>query len=185
MMGLEGGKQASVKFEYIRGAKSTLTQEITELAEQIKAMQLQQKKISSDKVVVLLDTHFNDQIYALDLSRKLMENQIQSFINPQEDDPRKNINVLADRISQVSKLIFFYGKVSRDWVLERMSAALQLIVTNNFPIEDFFIYLTPPHKNPDDISLRQRFLQVNVVNNSDDANINAIALEQLLTNLKK
>lgn len=173
LQGLEEGKQPANSYEYIRGAKSTLTQEISEFAEQIKLLQ-QQKQAAKGKISVLLDTHFNDQIYALDLSKILLENQIQPFINPQEDDPRKNINILADRISQVSNLIFFYGQVSRDWVLERMSAALQLIITNNYPVEDFYIYMAGPNKDPNDISLKQRFLKVYVINNS----------VQLLKNLK-
>ncbi|HXL58781.1 MAG TPA: hypothetical protein VN958_21105, partial [Chitinophagaceae bacterium] len=93
-------------------------------------------------------------------------------------------NILGDRISQVSKLIFFYGKVSREWVLERMSAALQLIITNNYPIEEFYIYMAPPHKNQDDISLKQRFLKVSVIDSSDNAHLDNISLQQFLKNLK-
>jgi hypothetical protein len=144
----------------VRGSKSTLAQEIVDFAEQLKAKQ-KQKKVEKGKVSVLLDTHFNDQLYALDLSKTLLENQIQPFINPQEDDPRKNINLLQDRLSQVRKLIFLYGSVSKEWVLERMSAALQLIITNNYPIEDFFIYMAPPNKEANNISINQRFLKVN------------------------
>jgi hypothetical protein len=180
---LEKGKASAKSYEYIRGAKSTLAQEITDLAEQIKVQQ-QKQQVVKEKVSVLLDTHFNDQIYALDLCKTLLENQIQPFINPQEDDPRKNINILADRIRQVSKLIFFYGQVSRDWVMERMSAALQLIITNNYPIDDFFIYLAPPHKDPNDISLKQRFLKVSVINNSDTPQLDNISIQQFLKNLK-
>ncbi len=73
---LDGGKQASLKYEYIRGAKSTLTQEVTEVIEQIKAKKLQERKDAGSKIPVLLDTHFNDQIYAMDLSKKLLENHI-------------------------------------------------------------------------------------------------------------
>jgi hypothetical protein len=133
---------------------------------------------------VLLDTHFDDQIYALDLSRTLLKNKIQPFINPQEDDPRKNINILAERIRQVTKLIFFYGLVSKEWVLERMSAALQLIITNNYPIDDFYIYQVPPLKKSNDISLKQRFLKVSVIDNSNNAQIDDISLQQFIKNLK-
>ena len=182
LQGLEEGKAAAKSYEYIRGEKSTLSQEIADLAEQIKLQQ--QKQAVKEKISVLLDTHFNDQLYAFDLSKTLLENQIQPFINPQEDDPRKNINILADRISQVTKLIFFYGKVSREWVLERMNAALQLIITNNYPIEEFYIYMAPPHKNLDDISLPQRFLKVSVIDNSNNAYVDNSTLQQFLKNLK-
>jgi hypothetical protein len=98
--------------------------------------------------------------------------------------PRKNINLLGDRISQVRKLIFMYGSVSKEWVLERMSAALQLIITNNYPIEDFFIYMAPPHKEADDISIRQKFLKVNIVDSSNNQLLDKTALQQFINNLK-
>jgi hypothetical protein len=153
-----------------------------DLAEQIKLQQQPQK--SGDKIAVLLDTHYNDQMYAFDLSKSLLENEIQPFINPQEDDPRKNINMLGERISQVRKLVFFYGKVSRDWVLERMSAALQLIVTNNYPVEEFFVLMVPPHKDPNDLALKQRFLKVNVVDNSNYNQFNTDVFQKFVKNLK-
>ncbi len=176
------GKLTAGNYEFIRGSKSTVTQQITELAEQLKTEQ--KTTPAKGKVSVLLDTHMNDQLYAMDVGRALLENEIQPFINPQEDDPRKNINLLAERISQVNKLIFFYGKVSRDWVLERMSAALQLIVSNNYPVEDFYIYLAPPHKDPKDISLKQRFLKVNVIDNSSTPQMNSQTYQFLLKELK-
>jgi hypothetical protein len=179
---LEQGKSAGKSFEYIRGSKSTLSQEIADLAKQVKL--LQQKQTAKEKISVLLDTHFNDQIYALDLSKTLLQNQIQPFINPQEDDPRKNLNILAERVRQVSKLIFFYGQVSKDWVMERMSAALQLIITNNYAIDDFYIYMAPPHKEPNEISLRQRFLKVSVIDSSNNAQLDNISLQQFVRNLK-
>lgn len=182
LQGLEAGRSSTGKYDYVRGSKSTLTQQIMDLAGQLKSTQ--PGKPAKGQVSVLLDTHFTDQLGAMDLGRILLENQIQPFINPQEDDPKKNINILADRISQVSKLIFYYGKVSRDWVLERMSAALQLIVANNFPVEEFYIFLAPPNKDPGDISLKQRFLKVSVIDHSGDSPANANALQSLVNSLK-
>ncbi|HYK44683.1 MAG TPA: toll/interleukin-1 receptor domain-containing protein [Parafilimonas sp.] len=179
---LETGNRSEGSFEYIRGVKSTLSQEVADIAAILK--QEHERKKAKGKISVLLDTHFTDQVYAMDVGKALLENDIQAFINPQEDDPRKNINLLAERISHVSKLIFFYGKVSRDWVLERMSAALQVIVTNNYPIDDFFIYLAPPRKDPNEISLKQRFLKVSVIDNSTNTNLDTSVLNTFLKNLK-
>jgi len=181
--GLEKGDVSTKGYEYIRGSKSTLAQEIIDYTEQVKIKQ-QQKNKSTEKISVLLDTHFNDQLYALDLSKFLLENQIQPFINPQEDDPRKNINLMGERLSQVKKLVFLYGSVSKEWVLERMSAALQLIITNNYPIEDFFIYMAPPNKEAKDISINQRFLKVNVIDNSKSQDMNKEEISQFLKALK-
>jgi hypothetical protein len=168
--GLENGRPNSA-YEFIRGTKSTLAQQIADFADQLKK---EQQAPIHDRVAILLDTHFKDQSYAFDVGKILLENDIQPYINPQEDDPRKNINLLADRISLVNKLIFFYGSVSIDWVRERMAAALQLIVTNNLSIEDFYIFLAPPQKDPNEISLKQKLIKVNVINSSD----------QLIKNIK-
>lgn len=183
LQSIESGKASNKEYEFIKGSKSELSQLIIDLAEQLKLQQYPPKADNS-KTTVLLDTHYNDQIYALDLSKVLIENNIQPFINPQEDDPRKNINILGDRISQVSKLIFLYGNVSKEWVLERMSAALQLIITKNYPVQDFFIYMAPPHKEAADISLRQKFLKVNVVDSSNNPVLTQSVLTQFLHDLK-
>jgi hypothetical protein len=183
MNNLETGAFTGNTYEYIRGSKSSLAQQIMDFSEGLKIKQ-QKFKAQSGPLSVLLDTHFNDQLYALDLGKALLENQIQPFINPQEDDPRKNINLLGERISQVRKLIFLYGHVSREWVLERMSAALQLIITRNYPIDDFFIYMAPPHKSVDDISINQKFLKVSVVDCSRHKAIDPSILQPFLQELK-
>jgi hypothetical protein len=180
---LENGKASAKTYEFVRGSKSTIAQEIIDFALQIKAKQ-HQKKVEKGPLSVLLDTHFNDQLYALDLSRTLLENQIQPFINPQEDDPGKNINLLGERISQVRKLIFLYGNVSKEWVHERISVALRLILNNSYPIEDFFVYMAPPHKNVGDIAINQKFLKINIIDSSNKQVLDKAVLQKFLTDLK-
>lgn len=181
LQGFENGTQSAESIKYIKGSKSELTQQIIDLVKDIESQWSQPQK---GKVSVLLDTNYDDQLYALELSRGLLQNQIQPFINPQEEDPKKNINILGDRISQVSKLIFFYGKASRDWVRERMNAALQLILTNKYPAKDFFIFMVPPHKDPTDLSLNQQFVKVNVINNSDSLQLDFNALASFFNSIK-
>lgn len=182
MQELDSGKQLTKNFEYIRGAKSTLTQEISDLAEKLK-IQVKQQPVN-DKVAVLLDAYSEDQQYAWQLGTSLLENQIQPFVTPQEDDPRDNSNMLGDRISQVNKLIFFYGKVDWTWVQRRINAALKLIINNQYPADEFFIFMMPPHKNPTDISFGQRFLKVNVIDNSDTQQLDKGVLQQFFKSLK-
>ncbi len=177
---LDSGKQGLNKIEYIRGSKGEIPKQIKDLAEQLKKQLIQP---APGKLSVLLDTHYNDQMYAFELSKSLLSNQIQPFINPQDDDPRNNINILEDRISQVNKLIFFYGNVAAEWVAERMKAARQLIVSNQYPVKDFFVLMLPPHKDPNDNIVEQQF-KVIAVNNSDQLQLDINALELLLKSLK-
>jgi len=180
---LESGHAKGGTYEFVRGSKSAVAQQIIDYANQLQ-IKRQQKPAETGKLSVLVDTHFSDQLYALDLSKALLENQIQPFVNPQEDDPRKNINLLADRISQVKKLIFLYGTVSKEWILERMSAAVQLIINNDFPIDQFFVYLAPPHKEATDLSLKQKCLRINIFDSSNNSALDAAALQRFFTELK-
>ncbi len=183
LRGLSGNSDPNQKYEFIRGSKSELTSQIMDYANAITQARVRQE--SNEKISVLVDTHFSDQQYAFSLGQALLKNNMQPYINPQEDDPRKNIQILGDRISQVNKLVFLYGNVSREWVLERMSAALQLIVTNNYPIDDFYVYLAPPNKMNDDIKLNQRFMKVNVLNHSAEPDLTAGALDEFVADLRK
>ena len=176
---LEKGNNSDKVYEFIRGPKCTLTQDIIDFAEHAKVLPVNRKP-GTGKVSVMLDTHFNDQKYAIALGRILSENQIHPMINPQEDDPRKNINLMGERLSQVNKLIFLYGSVSREWVRERMSAALELIITNNYPIEDFYIFMAPPSKEPNNVFIDQRFLNVSIIDSSKNANMSKAELQYFL-----
>ena len=180
---IEAGNVFNKKYEFIKGPKSSLANEIIVFAEELKDKQHEQI-VEDGPLSVLLDTHFNDQIYAMDLSKALLQNKIQPYINPQEDDPKKNMQMLGDRMSQVKKLIFLYGNSSKEWVIERMNAALQLMLKNNYPIEDFFIYMAPPHKEADDLQINQRLLKINIVNQSKDSSLDTDALDKFLSDLK-
>lgn len=184
---LESGQRSPKKIEFIRGSKSELSQQIMALVEQLKKEQEQEttEAVHAAHPAVLLDTHLSDQLYALEVGKSLLENGIQPYINPVEDDPRQNANTWDDRISRVNKLVFFYGKVTWEWVRSRMNAALQNIVTNYYPVEEFIVFMVPPHKNPGDISLRQWVLKVNVVNNSDKLQLDDAALQQFIQSIKK
>jgi len=167
--------------EFVRGMKNSLTREILEYLEVIQAQKADSNQTSNS---VLVDTHFNDQLYALELSRLLIEHQIQPFINPQEDDPKKNLNLLADRAAQVNNLVFLYGNISKAWVVERVKASLQLIINNSLPIDDILIVLFPDKKSPDDIAFRQRFLRIDVVDNSSSNQLLPQNLATLINTIK-
>ncbi|CAN5478639.1 hypothetical protein BH10BAC2_BH10BAC2_22780 [soil metagenome] len=183
LQGLEKKNNPENKFEFIRGNKSELTREIMDYAVSVKQSYV--RKESNEKISILLDTQFCDQQYAWSLGQELYKNNIQTYLNPEEDDPGKNMTELAYRISKVNKLVFLYGNASYEWVKARIDAALQLIVTNNYPIHDFYVYVAPPNKMHIDIKPNQRFLKVNIVNNSSQPDLNSDMLESFINALKK
>ena len=181
LLTLETGETFSEKTSYIRGKKSRLLQEILDLAEVLKK---RQDQTAPESLSVLLDAHYVDQYSAYDLCKNLVEEQIHPFLNPQEIDPRTNMQFLEDRIRSVKKLVFFYGKVSGQWIEERFIAAKQYILDSEYPIKDFLLFLMPPVKNPDEISLQFGVPKIDVIDNSASSQLQISALKQLLERIK-
>jgi hypothetical protein len=61
-----------------------------------------------------------------------------------------------------------------------MSASLELIISNNYPIDDFYIFMVPPSKEPKNIFIDQRFLNISVIDSSKNANMNKAELQYFL-----
>lgn len=172
---LETGKESVKNIKYIRGIKSELTQQIIDVSNKILA---EEKKPSAGKLSILLDTHYSDQLYAYELSKQLVEKGIQPYINPEEDDPKKNITILEDRIAQVNKLVFFYGKVSSYWISERINAAMQLMVSNSYSKKDFYVFMIPPHKTQADVPpFESPYLPINIINCSDAMQLDSATMQ--------
>jgi hypothetical protein len=171
LQNLETDKPSNKDIRIIHGIKSELTRQIVDISSTLKTEGI---KPTKERITVLLDTHYDDQLLALEISKQLIESGIQPYINPEDDDPKKNIIMLEDRISQVSKLVFFYGKVSYHWVAERIKSALQFIVSKKYPDKDFCIYMLPTHTDRGDLSsFNDWYVPIKIVDNSD-------ALQQFL-----
>ncbi len=184
LQGLEEKTQVSDCDDYIRGNKADLGQQIDEHTEQLKSQRQPAVKTEDEPVTVFLDMHYKDKARALNLYKKLAENDILSIYSPEEDDPSKNIDILGSRMQQANKLIFFYGDVSKDWIQARANAALQFIINNNCPINDFFIYMAPPLKSPGEIEIKQRFFKVHFIDDSNGGQSGYPAMDQLVKQLK-
>ena len=181
LMTLETGETLSEKASYIRGKKSRLLQEIIDLAV---VLENRERQVMPASLSVLLDAHYVDQYAAYDLCKNLVEEQVHPFLNPQEIEPRTNIQFLEERIRSVQNLVFFYGKVSGKWIEERFIAARQYILDSKYPIKDFLFFLMPPVKDPGEISLQFGIPQSNVIDNSASAQLQIKTLKQLLERIK-
>lgn len=172
------------KFDFIRGNSSELVQQITEYAKSIVKRKIDEEQ--HNKVSVLVDSHNSDNKNAYKLSIRLEENHLSSLFNPYLDEPSKNIDEMANRICRVNKLIFLYGNVSRDYIEERVNAVLQLIVNNNYPIKDFYIYAAPPFKSQKDLDIKplQQYLKVNVTNDSTLPDLNDEVIDKFIMQIK-
>ena len=68
---------------------------------------------------------------------------VQPFINPEEDDPKRNIQILQERLRQVKAMAILFGQVNVEWVRARLAEAVKIVICENYPVESFHIILAP------------------------------------------
>ena len=125
-----------------RGLPSSMTQQILDRVAQLKSRRLATGRATAE--ATLLDTHIKDQVHAFELSEYLRERNVQTQINPMEDDPAVNAAEFAERLKQASILIVFYGAVPLELVRARLELALHLRVVQQLALRAFGIYMAPP-----------------------------------------
>jgi hypothetical protein len=143
---LENGERSDATYKFLRGLPAELSHEILDEIETLR----RRPAADAQPSAALVDTHFKDQLHALDLIRYLSDKNVQPFINPEEDDPRKNIRILEERLKQVTKLIIVFGSVTPDWVRARLGAAVEIAITEGCPLKACGVYYAGArHKNTD------------------------------------
>jgi hypothetical protein len=83
-------------------------------------------------------------LHALELSQYLIKHDVQPYINPQEDDPGKNLDLFTQRLKQVQILILFFGAAAEEWLRARLTVALQIAIAEACPLRACGVYLAPP-----------------------------------------
>lgn len=177
---LENGERAESSYDFVRGTSNSLAPQIIEKLNQLQTS----SKTNGNAHAVLLDTHLKDQIYTLELSRFLLENNIQPFINPQEDDPNKNMDLLEARLREVTMLMIIYGSVNENWVRQRLGVALQLSVIKNLPVKSYCVYAVPPAKKDEDLNFNFGAVQVKIIDNSKSTKIDNKSLIPILQSMR-
>lgn len=170
---LENEKREGASYDFVRGASSLLVAQIVEKLDTLR------NKPAADTRGVLLDTHVKDQLYALELGKLLLARSVQPYINPQEDDPNKNLDAFEARLAHVSSLVILYGQVSEAWVRHRLGVALQMSVVKNLPIKAFYVLLVPPEKRDQGLDFRVGPVAVRLIDQSHSAVLDTSAVRPL------
>ena len=177
---LENGVRQEARYDFVRGTAAHLGPQILEKLKQLS----EQAPIEGEPRAVLLDTHIKDQLYALELGRYFVENNIQPYINPQEDDPNKNIDILEARLKQVNVLMILFGSVNAAWVRQRLGAALQLSIVQALAIKAFCVMVVPPFKKPEELNFNLGPIPIQLIDNSQGA-LNPEMLAPVLDSIGK
>ena len=159
------GNRKEGNYDFVRDSPTSLTRQVVEKIEQIKATRFQSYSVSNTPSI-LINTHRKDDLYAIELTTFLGEKHIPVLINPEDDDPKTNIDKFQERLKKASALIIIFGQVEGSWVQERLNEALQLIITKQYPLQSFGIYVAPPPKQAKSILFNQHLFKIHVLDNS-------------------
>jgi hypothetical protein len=129
---LENGPRERSTYDFQRDVPSAITRQILAKVEELKARSHSTPDLPGE--AALLDTHWKDQLYALELGQYLIKRHVRPYIDPQEDDPSTNLDFFTRRLKQVGILILFYGAVAEEWVRARLAVTLQIAIAEQCPL---------------------------------------------------
>ncbi|HJQ23353.1 MAG TPA: toll/interleukin-1 receptor domain-containing protein [Blastocatellia bacterium] len=167
---LENGERSDATYKFLRGLPAELPREILDEIECAR----RRPPADAAPLAALVDTHFKDQLYALDLIRYLSEKNVQPYINPEEDDPRKNIRILEERLKQVTKLIIVFGSVTSEWVRARLGAAVEIAITEGCPLKACGVFYAGARRKSVDSDFRLGLFPVYTFDTADLGNPQAL-----------
>jgi hypothetical protein len=125
LSGLENGERDKGRYTFLREPASSVPDEIIKKLNELRSSNGHSGLSES----ALVEMHRKDQLHALELYPVLVDKDLQTFINPDDDDPSSNYDTFQRLVSQISFLIIIFGTVASDWVRERLISSLQLAAT--------------------------------------------------------
>lgn len=125
LSGLENGHRDKGQYTFLREPASSVPEEIIKKLKEARCC----KGNGGVSESALVEMHRKDQLHALELYPVLVDKDLQTFINPDDDDPSSNYDTFQRLVRQISVLIIIFGTVASDWVRERLISSLQLAAT--------------------------------------------------------
>jgi len=155
------GLRESGRYEFVQGTPQEVPRQVIARLAALRNQAAAQ--VASQ--AVLLDTHVKDEVFALQAGQFLVQHGVKTFITPEDDDPRQNIDILTRRLQQATSLIVFYGQVGVEWVRARLAEALKIIVTHDCPVRHCAVYFVPPDRDKDNVRFQLPLVQVDALDN--------------------
>ena len=144
LQNLENAKRDSSSYRFIREplTADAVVREVLAMRQQFE----EEQAVKSAPSAAVLDAHFHDLSHAMaSLKPTLDKRQVALEINYGEDEPRKNIESLVEKLKKASRLIVVFGLSSRDWVEHRLCEALKICLEKDGKLKPCGIYFAPPH----------------------------------------
>lgn len=131
---------------------TTATRMLDEIAGKLRRLEEQhaQEPVAGGSVeAAFIDLHANDFAGASALIDHLASRHIAPLMMPTTDAaPSSALSLFEDNLRKVPLCIVVYGAVARDWVLNRLNAAVQVVTLNGLSTR-ICVYVAPPTKAPE------------------------------------
>src|SRR5499426_1388079 len=144
LQSLENAKRDSSGYRFIR---EPLTPDAV-IREILAWRQRHEEELAPKNIpsAAVLDAHFQDLSNAIEsLGPRLEKRKVALEINYGEDEPRKNIGNLMDKLKKASRLIMVFGRWKREQFEFRLREALKMCLEEEGRLKPCGIYFAPPH----------------------------------------
>lgn len=161
---LEHGKRSGESFEFVRSEQAEISRNVI-----ARAARLGQKEeaLVDASFPCLLSTHAKDTEHLLKVASLLANKCRPLYLDQYADEPKDILRSFEERVRKVATLIVVFGSVSRDWVKERIDAAVKIAALEDLAL-NIAVFLGPPTKSPDDLTFDRGHLNVHLFDNTDD-----------------
>jgi hypothetical protein len=139
------------RFELVRIGRHQMKEEILAKRRRLDEARRAQAPGESGGVVrtAFVDLHWTDLQHATDLIGYLGRRNISPIMMPSSDNsPTEALSLFEENLSKVPLFIVVFGGVTREWVVSRLTAAVQFVTTHNSATR-IGVYLAPPVKGTD------------------------------------
>lgn len=174
-------REDEAKYEFIR-EQQTANVIAPTILEKLKRLTPQE---STHTPAVLIDAHVKDKQYALKLGQYFKDRDIEAYINAEEEDPGKNIDLIEERMKKSRALVIVYGEVAERLVQNRVAEAMKAVISARARLDSFNIFLAPPRKSVTESEFSYGIFSFRVLDNSDSETLKTSLLDPLVEMLKK
>jgi hypothetical protein len=130
---------------------------------------------------VFLDFHEVDTKLAIEMSTFFFKQRVNTFMCMNATSPSDTIQSFEATLKEVGSVMIILGHVTKDWVRERLNKAIEFILREECPVSKLGIYVAPQVPF-DGLQIKQRFLQVQFLDDSRNRVFNPDTIMPFLIN---
>ena len=177
LKGLQDNKSDTDQYTLIR--ELSVSGILTEIQDRLKPPVLMEKLERGNSV--FLDFHEVDTKLAIEMSTFFFRQNVNTFLCMNGTSPSDTMQTFESTLKEVNSVMIILGSVAADWVKERLNKAIETILREECPVTKLGIYVAPQVSYAG-LQIKQRFLQVQFLDDSQSHSFNPATIMPFLKN---